>query len=157
MSSIIKDMIHVCLNLSCKHSLANWIFHVSTRGPLSMSPKVFWGLITYLSFSFSLFLLYWFRVFPQYFPFGVSDSFNQRLRVPEGTMGVLKLALFQISGNQCNVSVHNLLVTVTVIIMVYCTCTMGTQMNISFIQSVCYCLLYSKMIHESMNSVRKIH
>ena len=47
-------------------------------------------------------------------------------------MGVLRLALFQIPGKQCNVSVHNLLVTVTVIWY-----TMGTPINISFVHSVC--------------------
>ena len=31
------------------------------------------------------------------------DSFNQRLRVPEGTGGVLRLALFQIPGNLLNI------------------------------------------------------
>ena len=42
--------------------------------------------------------------FPSIFSFrSPSDSFNQRLRVPEGTVGVLRLALLQIPGNLWNI------------------------------------------------------
>lgn len=47
-------------------------------------------------------------------------------------MEVLRLALFQIPGKQCNASVYDLLVTATVVCY-----TKGTQINISFLQSVC--------------------